>query len=100
MTATGAGTGTATGTATQTAMGRTPATTAAARATRHRNWSGSFGDSARLGLTPYFLLLALPLAIGVWAFGNFSAANTRQRVDSQLRSSLDAAVARFGADVT
>jgi two-component system phosphate regulon sensor histidine kinase PhoR len=50
-----------------------------------------FRDSARLRLTPYFLVLALPLGIGVWAFGSYAAGNARQRTDSQLRASLAAA---------
>jgi PAS domain S-box-containing protein len=52
-------------------------------------------ESARLRLTPYFLVLALPLVIGVWAFGNFAAAKERDRADTQLRSALDAAVTAY-----
>src|SRR5436305_14972914 len=67
-------------------MATTTATRTAPRVTRPR-----FTTSARLRLTPYFLLLALPLAIGVWAFGNFAAQNARERADTQLRASLTAA---------
>ena len=79
-------------------MGTTAAGTTAARATRAR-WHAGLRDSARLRLTPYFLLLALPLAIGVWAFGNFAAANARQRADTQLRTSVASAAAGYGVEV-
>jgi PAS domain S-box-containing protein len=57
------------------------------------------GESARLRLTPYFLLLALPLGIGVWAFGNFAAGNARDRTDTQLGSALAAAVVAYRHEV-
>ncbi|MDQ2983532.1 MAG: ATP-binding protein [Actinomycetota bacterium] len=51
--------------------------------------------AARLQLAPYFLVLALPLAIGVWAFGNYAASNARDRADSELGASLTAAAAAY-----
>jgi two-component system, OmpR family, phosphate regulon sensor histidine kinase PhoR len=57
------------------------------------------GSSARLRLTPYFLVLALPLAIGLWAFGNFAAQNARDRADTHLRASLTGAVAAYRREV-
>jgi PAS domain S-box-containing protein len=57
-------------------------------------------ESARLRLTPYFLILALPLAIGVWAFGNFAAASARQRTDTELRSALTASVSAYRDEVS
>jgi PAS domain S-box-containing protein len=57
-------------------------------------------ESARLRLTPYFLILALPLAIGVWAFGNFAAASARQRTDTELRSALRASVSAYRDEVS
>jgi PAS domain S-box-containing protein len=56
-------------------------------------------ESPRLRLTPYFLLLALPLAIGVWAFGNFAARNARDRADTQLGSGLNVAVQTYEGKV-
>src|SRR5436305_9702634 len=70
--------------------GTTAAPTASARIAKPR-LRARFRDSARLRLTPYFLVLALPLGIGVWAFGSYAAGNARQRTDSQLRASLAAA---------
>jgi PAS domain S-box-containing protein len=52
-------------------------------------------ESARLRLTPYFLVLALPLVIGVWAFGNFAAGNARERADTRLSSSATSAAAVY-----
>src|SRR5437763_3533077 len=86
---------TGTTTSTQTATGTT-GTTAAASTARPQGLSERFRESPRLRLTPYFLLLALPLAVGIWAFGNYGADNARQRADSQLRSSLVAARAGYG----
>ena len=57
------------------------------------------GSSARLRLTPYFFLLALPLAIGVWAFGNFAAQNARERADTQLGASLTGATNAYRSEV-
>jgi PAS domain S-box-containing protein len=56
-------------------------------------------ESVRLRLAPYFLLLALPLAIGIWAFGNFAAGNARDRADTRLNASLTAAVSAYRRDV-
>jgi PAS domain S-box-containing protein len=56
-------------------------------------------ESPRLRLTPYFLLLALPLAIGVWAFGNFAAGNARDKADTQLGSGLNVAVKTYEGKV-
>jgi two-component system, OmpR family, phosphate regulon sensor histidine kinase PhoR len=44
-------------------------------------------------------LLALPLAIGVWAFGNFAAQNARERVDTQLQASLNGATTAYQSEV-
>jgi PAS domain S-box-containing protein len=85
-------------TSTRTAAGTTE-TTAAASTARPHGLSERFRESPRLRLTPYFLLLALPLAVGIWAFGNYGADNARQRADSQLRSSLATAVAGYGNQV-
>jgi two-component system phosphate regulon sensor histidine kinase PhoR len=52
-------------------------------------------QSPRLRLTPYFLVLALPLAVGVWAFGNYAAHQARDRADTQLRVSLAAAASSY-----
>jgi PAS domain S-box-containing protein len=57
-------------------------------------------DSTRLRLTPYFLVLALPLAIGVWAFGNFAADNARDREDTQLLADLNTAADGYRHKVT
>jgi PAS domain S-box-containing protein len=69
--------------------------TPAAGATRRVNSSDGSAlklpESTRLRLTPYFVLLALPLAIGVWAFGNFAADNARDREDTQLLAELNTA---------
>jgi signal transduction histidine kinase len=93
-TETGTGTGTGMGTAASTAAGR-------ARATRRLRLRVPLAlrDSPRLRLTPYFVFLALPLAIGVWAFASFAADNARQRTDTQLRSSLAAAAAGYRREV-
>jgi PAS domain S-box-containing protein len=56
-------------------------------------------ESPRLRLTPYFLLLALPLAIGVWAFGNFAARNALDRIDTQLRSAASGAALDYANEV-
>ena len=47
--------------------------------------------SARLRLTPYFLVLALPLVVGLWAFGNYAAENARREADTKLAATLAAA---------
>jgi PAS domain S-box-containing protein len=57
-------------------------------------------QSTRLRLTPYFLVLALPLAIGVWAFGNYSAHQARDRADTQLHASLAAAASAYARQVS
>ena len=41
------------------------------------------------------MVLALPLAIGVWAFGNVAARNARSSVDNQLSGSLKGAVVSY-----
>jgi PAS domain S-box-containing protein len=56
-------------------------------------------QGTRLRLTPYFLVLALPLAIGVWAFGNYAARQARDRADTQLRASLVAAASAYRREV-
>jgi two-component system, OmpR family, phosphate regulon sensor histidine kinase PhoR len=76
------------------AVATTTVTGTGRRATRARFTSGP-----RLRLTPYFLLLALPLAIGLWAFGNFAAQNARERADTQLRASLAAAGSAYRQQV-
>jgi PAS domain S-box-containing protein len=55
--------------------------------------------SARLRLTPYFLLLVLPLALGVWSFGNYTAGNKRERADAQLEARLAAAEVAYQQEV-
>jgi two-component system, OmpR family, phosphate regulon sensor histidine kinase PhoR len=52
-------------------------------------------QSPRLRLTPYFLVLALPLAVGVWAFGNYAGHQARDRADTQLRASLAASASSY-----
>src|SRR5919202_4604304 len=56
-------------------------------------------QSTRLRLTPYFLLLALPLSVGVWAFGNYSAGQARDRADTRLHASLIAAASAYRHEV-
>jgi PAS domain S-box-containing protein len=56
-------------------------------------------QSTRLRLTPYFLVLALPLAVGVWAFGNYAARQARDRTDTQLSASLAAAASAYRHEV-
>ncbi len=54
------------------------------------------GDSARLRLLPYFVVLALPIVIGVWAFANFAARNARHEIDTRLQTSLTVAIGEYG----
>lgn len=56
-------------------------------------------ESVRLRLAPYLLLLGLPLAVGIWAFGNFAAGNARDRADTRLNASLNSAVSMYQHEV-
>jgi PAS domain S-box-containing protein len=42
-------------------------------------------------LVPYFVALALPLAVGVWAFSNYAADASRDRADARLGTKARAA---------
>jgi signal transduction histidine kinase len=88
-------------TATTTAARRAAdlATTTLTGTVRRATRRPRLGSSARLRLTPYFFLLALPLAIGVWAFGNFAAQNARERADTQLRASLTGGLIAYRHEV-
>ena len=56
--------------------------------------------AARLSLAPYFLVLALPLAFGVWTFGNYAAGNARDRAEARLEATLEQASATFHGTLT
>ncbi len=46
-------------------------------------------------LVPYFVALALPLAVGVWAFANYAADASRDRVDARLLTKAQATGAAY-----
>ena len=75
------------------------AATADTTARRFRGVGMKLRESVRLRLAPYFLVLALPLAIGIWAFGNFAAGNARDRADTRLNASLTSAVSTYQREV-
>jgi PAS domain S-box-containing protein len=58
-------------------------TTTATRTRRNRR-RARLGDGVRNKLVPYFVALALPLAVGVWAFANYAADASRDRADARL----------------
>jgi len=47
--------------------------------------------AGRVRLPAALLLLALPLAAAVWAFGNYSARHERGSIDARLVQSLNSA---------
>jgi PAS domain S-box-containing protein len=49
----------------------------------------------RIRLAAALLLLALPLAVGVWAFGDYAARRERSNADDRLAGSLSAATAVY-----
>ncbi len=48
-------------------------------------------------LLPYFLLLALPLVVGVWAFSNYAADSSRDRADTRIAATARAGTGAFKA---
>jgi PAS domain S-box-containing protein len=69
------------------------ASTTTATRTRRSRRQARFGDGVRNKLVPYFVVLALPLAVGVWAFANYAGDASRDRADERLETQ-----ARFARD--
>jgi PAS domain S-box-containing protein len=72
------------------------ASTITARRTRRSSPRAPFGDGIRVRLLPYFLVLALPLAVGVWAFANYAADASRDDSDARVLATARAAAGAYG----
>ncbi len=71
------------------------ASTSTATRTRRSSPRARLGESVRVQLLPYFLVLALPLAVGVWAFANYAADASRDDSDAPVAATARAAAGAY-----